>query len=185
MVAAALSMVVLAGVISIFLLIGRSSANISNYADLETQARRALELFGREVRMANSIDPAVFSPTQIRLGIPATPTVPGYIVTYAFDLAHETFTRTDSVTGTTVALIRGVQPFSGVDCLRYYRYISATYAYDYANTNPNLIDMHGATPGNPTEVKQIEITFIARRSTTTVATATNRIISGRFILRNK
>ncbi len=179
MIAAALSVVALAGVVSVFLLIGRSSANISNYADLETQARRALELFGREVRMANSIDPALFSSTQIRLGIPATPTIAGYSVTYAFDLANGTFTRTDSVTGTTATLISGVQPFSGVDCLRYYRYVVASY--DYANTNSNLIAM----PGNPIEVKQIEITFIARRTSTTVASATNKVISGRFILRNK
>lgn len=179
MIAAALSVVALAGVISVFLLIGRSSVNIEHYSDLETQARRALELFGREVRMANSIDPAVFSATQIRLGIAATPTIPAYSVTYAFDLANNTFTRTDSVTGNTVALITGVQPFSGVDCLRYYRYVVASY--DYANTNPNLIAM----PGNPVEVKQIEITFIARRERVTVASATNKVISGRFILRNK
>ncbi len=183
MVAASLSLVALAGVVSTFLLVGRTSANISNYSDLEAQARRALELFGREVRMASSIDPAVFTPTSVRLGIPATPTVAAYTVTYTFDATAGTLTRTDSVTGTPATLISGVQPFSGVDCLRYYRYIVASY--DYSNTNPNLIDMHGAVAGNPVEVKQIEITFIARRTTTTVATASNKVISGRFILRNK
>ena len=54
MIAATLTASILAGVLSTILVIGRSGANASNYSELESEARRALELFGREVRMASA-----------------------------------------------------------------------------------------------------------------------------------
>jgi hypothetical protein len=37
---------------------------------------------------------------------------------------------------------------------------------------------------NATEVKQIEVNLVAHRTNVTVATATNKVLSARFILRN-
>jgi len=189
MIAATLSGAVLAGVLSAFLLIGRTSANASNYSELESQARKALEIVGREARMANSILGSNFSSTSITLGIPdssSSSSSVAYQVTYTFDSTNKIFTRTGppltDPTGasTTTVLVSGVQTIPNVTPFRYYRYITGNY--DYNNTSSNLISMPG---GNPVEVKQIEINFIAQRTNTTVATATNKVISARFILRNK
>ena len=52
MIGAALSSFILAGVLSTFLFLGRSGANIQNYNDMESQARSALELlYQRQVNV--------------------------------------------------------------------------------------------------------------------------------------
>lgn len=172
MIAAVLSGFILAGVLSATLLIGRSSANAANYSELESEARRALEMFGREARMASSIN-TTLSATSVTLGIPSTPTQAAYTVTYAFD-TNRNFVRTDSITGTPAILIRGVQAFPNANPFNYYRLVNQNYSNGYLYNTTN----------NAVEVKQIEINFIAKRTTTTVATATNKVISARFILRN-
>src|SRR5687767_5352555 len=48
------TMVMLA-VLSTFLMIGRSGANIQNYSEMETHSRRALEELSQDVRMAKDI----------------------------------------------------------------------------------------------------------------------------------
>ena len=55
MVGAGLSGFILAGVLSTFLFMGRTGANIRNYSDMESQARRALEQFAQDVRQASAI----------------------------------------------------------------------------------------------------------------------------------
>lgn len=184
MVAAGLTGMVLVGVLSAFLMIGRTSANAANYSELETQARRALELFSREVRMAYQV-PSLSS-SSVTLNITDTSTSRtslAYPVTYAFDAANSRFTRTgpppDDPSGTpaTTILMSGAQELTpGAGIFTYYRYVNHTnysnqYTYD--------------TTTNPVEVKQIEINFVAQRTSVTVATATNKVLSARFILRNK
>jgi hypothetical protein len=171
MLAAILTAFILAGVLSVALLIGRSEANASNYSELESEARKALELFGREVRMASMCSTP--SPTSVTLGIPSTPTQASYNVTYSFD-PSQNFIRTDTITNTPNVLIRGVQAFPSVPQFNYYRYVNQTYEDGYVYNTTN----------NAVEVKQIEISFIASRSSPTVKTATNKVISARFILRN-
>ncbi len=181
MVAAGLSGMVLAGVLSAVLMIGRTSANVSNYSELENQARVALELFGRETRMATGVG-TTLSATSVTLYIPSSSTSAAYYVTYAFDPTAHTFTRTDSITGTPAVLVAGVQQIPGQDQFKYYRYVSGNYVDTTTDPPSNQITVPG---GNPVEVKQIEINFIAQRTTVTVATATNKVLSARFILRNK
>ena len=54
MISATLAAFILAGTLSTFLFLGRSGANIRNYSDMESQARKGLEYsprtFGRLVR---------------------------------------------------------------------------------------------------------------------------------------
>jgi prepilin-type N-terminal cleavage/methylation domain-containing protein len=54
MVSTLLAGIVLAGVMTVFLFLGRSGANVRNYSDMEAQARKGLELFALELRMASS-----------------------------------------------------------------------------------------------------------------------------------
>src|SRR3954465_12895830 len=55
MVASTLASFVLAAVLSTFLFMGRSGANLRNYSDMESQARRSLEAFAEDVRQASAI----------------------------------------------------------------------------------------------------------------------------------
>src|SRR5512142_61919 len=71
MISAVLSTIILAAVLSTFLMILRTGANASNYSELEVQARKALELFSREVRLANSVGSG-YNATSVTLGIPDT-----------------------------------------------------------------------------------------------------------------
>ena len=184
MVAGALTGFVLAGVLSAVLMIGRSSANASNYSELETQTRAALERFSREVRLANSVGNG-YSTTSVTLGIPdasSSRTNVAYTVTYAFDATHSTFTRTGPPEGNpsgasaTTVLVSGVQQLPGVNPFNYYRYVTnGSYANGFT-TN---------TASSAAEIKQIEINFLAQRTNTTATTATNKVLSARFILRNK
>src|SRR5437773_1779012 len=52
LIAATISSFVMAGVLSSFLMMGRSGANAYSYVGMESEARRGLEQFGEDVRMA-------------------------------------------------------------------------------------------------------------------------------------
>src|SRR5438309_1691074 len=55
MVASTISVFVMAGVLSSFLMMGRSGANAYNYVGMEEDARKGLERFGEDVRMAKNV----------------------------------------------------------------------------------------------------------------------------------
>ena len=165
-IAASLSSVILAGVLSTFLMMGRTGANTANYAKLEAEARNALEYFGRDVRMANNVSWGSLPPstaTSLTLTIPPSSAGgPTRTVIYAWDSASKRFIRRDSTTGTFV-LIANCTVFS-------------FQAYKLGGTGE---------ASNALETKQIQLSLTASRSSTTVVTATDVVLSARFILRNK
>ncbi|MEI6464394.1 MAG: hypothetical protein WCQ89_06695, partial [Verrucomicrobiota bacterium] len=55
MISATLGSFVLLAVLTTFLFLGRSGANLMNYSDMETQARKALELFAEDTRQASDV----------------------------------------------------------------------------------------------------------------------------------
>lgn len=180
MIGAALGAFVLTGVLSTFVIIGKNGANAANYTRLEAQARQGLETFSREVRLANSV--SSYSSTGVTLGIPDTTSgsvsTVAYHVTYAYNSASQTFTRTGpplnnpSGASATTTLISGVQNLT----FNYYRYVTGGGYSDGFTSN---------TASNATEIKQIELTLTAKLTSVTVAAATNQVLSARFILRNK
>jgi prepilin-type N-terminal cleavage/methylation domain-containing protein len=190
MVGAAISSFLLAGVLSTFLFMGRTSANIVNYSTLEETARKALERFSSEVHLAYAVGTS-YSSTSVTLSIPdntpdripANPTANGaYSVTYAFDAANKLLTRSVNG-GTAEPFITGIEQVSGVPFFNYYKYVNAGtvpipgQGYDdAASTN---------YAGSLKEIRQIEVSFSIRRQNVTVASATNKVLSARFILRNK
>jgi Tfp pilus assembly protein PilW len=181
------------GVLSTFLLMGRMGASIRNYTEIEAKARASIEQFAREVRMAYAVTSN--STTSVSLSIPDTTSVRkgtagtgDYSVTYTFDTVNKLLTRTgppiNDPTGssTTSTLITGVQQISGIPLLTYYRYVN----------NPTSNPANGYTDGigtniagNVLEIRQIEVSFQVQRTDVTVATANNKVLSARFILRNK
>jgi prepilin-type N-terminal cleavage/methylation domain-containing protein len=160
MVGAALSSFILAGVLSTFLFMGRTGANIRNYSDMESQARRALEQFAQDVRQASAV--SWTNDTTIVL------TVDGASVTYAY--SSGSFTRR-ATTGTST-LLSGITSFS-------------FKAYSITGAEITGIGTTTTLASANLNTKQLQISLEAARSSTTVATATNTVLSARFILRNK
>ncbi|MFA6287634.1 MAG: prepilin-type N-terminal cleavage/methylation domain-containing protein [Opitutaceae bacterium] len=182
MVSMALASFLMLGVLSSFLMMGRSGANAQNYTQLEAKARKALEYFSRESRLAYAV--SSYGASSVTLRIPDTSssrTALAYSVTYTFDGTAGTFSRTgppiDTPSGTsaTTVLLTGVEQITGSNPFNYYRYVTTGYASGFTSN----------TASNVTEIKQIEINFILKRTSTTVASATNKVLSARFILRNK
>jgi hypothetical protein len=170
MMAATLSVFVLAGVLSTFLMIGRSGYNTSSYSELEAQARRALGMFAEDVRQANDIH--WNNEQSITLTIPAAAS----LVTYAYDSDHGSDTfgcfyrQVGSVAtgGVRQVLVRGV---------------AADFAFHrYKIEQPGIVDN---TAMNDLETKQIQLRMRAARTGATTVAATQTAISAKFILRNK
>ena len=168
-VAATLSGFILAGILSAFLMLGRSGYNAANYSMMESDARRALEMFSEEARMASNIE--WNSTNSITLSVVTSSST--YEVTYAYDSATtgptaRCFYRVlgdDSSTATRLVLVRSVSDFT----FRRYKVVNGA---DFAAVS-NL------------ETKQIQITLRSLRTGFTTVDTTNAVLSARVVLRNK
>lgn len=159
MIAGTISTVILAAVLTVFLMLGRNGYNAASYSMMETQSRQALELFCEDARMASNISWS--SNQNITLTVVKSGgTVP---VVYYYDSAGKTFNR--QAGGQTRILVRDVAEFS-------YRRYKIVNGVEY-------------TAGNDLETKQIQITLRAIRGRATVVDATNAVLSARVVLRNK
>ncbi len=169
MVATSLSAIVMAGVLSSFVLVGRNGYNAANYSIMEAESRRALEIFAQEARMADNI--TWNSARSVTLSV--VNETSNYLVTYAYDGAMiggtaQSFYRRLGAVGSSASaqvLVRMVSDFS----FRRYKVINGA---DFTATN----DL---------ETKQIQITLRTVRSGATTVDATNAVLSARVVLRNK
>jgi Tfp pilus assembly protein PilV len=162
MIGATLSSFILAGVLSTFLFLGRSGASMRNYSDMETQARRGLELFAADTRQASSV--AWNSETSLTLVVNMA------TVTYTYNAGSATFTRTTS--GGTTTLLTGVTAFNFL-------------AYTITGSPITNVSTAAARTAANIATKQIQISLSASRATPTVTRATNIMLSARYVLRNK
>ncbi len=163
MVATALSAVVLGGVISSFIFLTRASLGIRNYTDMETEARNAMETFAQDVRMSSGV--TWNSATSLTLAIEQGGTATS--ATYSYDSGTGTFSRTFE--GSSDVLITGIRSF-------------AFNAYSIDTTSVSLASISSATND---ATKQVQISLESERSQSNLALATNKVISARFVLRNK
>jgi len=100
-----------------------------------------------------------------------------YSVTYTFDSTTKQFIR--QVTGSTPQiLITGVEQIPGKNPFNYYHVATGGYIDGFSTSNITA-------DGHPLEVKQIEINFLIKVTTKTVMSATNKVLSARFIVRNQ
>ncbi len=158
MIGASLSTFILAGVMSTFLFLGRTGANVGNYTEMESQARRSLELFAEDVRQASSI--TWNSTTSVTLVVNSA------AIIYAYDSSAKAFRRQDP--GATRTLLTGITNFQ-------------FKGYNINGAEVDLTDLAAAAK----ITKQLQISLRASRTSQTVASATNTVLSARFILRNK
>lgn len=162
MIGSSLGAFILAAVLSTFLFMGRSGANMQNYNDMEAQARKALEYFAEDTRQASGVTWGADSNS-------LTLAVNGTSVVYLYDPSARTFYRRDS--SGTKALVTGITIF-------------AFSAYNITGASLPLATTANLTAANGT-TKQLQISLEASRTNTTVVAATNTVLSARFVLRNK
>lgn len=169
MVATSLSGIVMAGVLSTFVLMGQNGYNASNYSMMEAESRRALEIFAQEARMADNIQ--WHNPSSVTLSV--VQDTGTYLVTYTYDdtttapTAHTFYRRLGGVSSSAEPqiLVRKVTDFA----FRRYKVVNGT---DFSATN----DL---------ETKQIQITLRIVRTGATTVEASNAVLSARVVLRNK
>lgn len=165
---ASLGTIVLAGVLSAFLMLGRSGINVANYSMSESEIRRAMEDFAQDVRMANNVN--WNSETSITLTVPGNYTSTSNQVTYAWDSA---------TTGSTAQCFyrKPGNASSTSPSTIYVRNVSSFYFRRF-----NRLD--GAASTNA-ETKRIQITMNVRRTGQTVVAANTSVVSVSYLLRNK
>ena len=169
MVGAGLSGFILAGVLTSFVMLGRSGFNAASYSIMESEARRALETFSEEARMASNI--TWNSANSVTLTV--TTSSGSATVTYAYDsstsgatsLCFYRLSGLPSSTATRLILVRNVTDFA----YRRYKVV-------------NGVDFSAA---NDLETKQIQITLRSIRTGSTTVATTNAVLSARVVLRNK
>jgi Tfp pilus assembly protein PilV len=163
-ISASLATVILTAVLSMFLFLGRSSANIINYAEMESQARRGLEFFAQDTRQSSDL--AWNSTSSITLTVGAS------TIDYVFNSGTGEFTRT--MGGVTTVLLEGITTFT----FSGYKITGATVDTSDLSTAAKRSAASGVT-------KQIQIYIEVARNSVTAVQATNTVLSARYILRNK
>lgn len=160
-VASSLAGFLLLGVLTSFLFIGRSGQNLANYSDMESEARRGLEVFAQDVRQASAI---VWNNAAS-----VTLTVDGASVNYTHNSGAGALTRNGDV------MISGITAF---DLIGYN--ITGALVKDSAD----LATAAGRSMAGKI-TKQLQISLSAQKKNVTVAAATNTVLSARYTLRNK
>ncbi len=173
MIAGTLSTLVIAGVLSAFLMIGRTGYAASNYSEMEAQTRRALDIFGADARKATDIHWTDYQSVTLFVAGAGSATTP---VTYAYDAvatspSYRSFYRLPGDASSTLPrmiLARNVAP----------EFAFARFKLDQSGAVSNAA-------ANDLETKLIEVSLrTARIGVTTVATSQSAV-SARYILRNK
>ncbi|MFA6961327.1 MAG: prepilin-type N-terminal cleavage/methylation domain-containing protein [Opitutaceae bacterium] len=157
-VATTLGGLIMTGVLTVYLFIGRTGVNTGNYMDMEQQSRNSLEHFAQDARQASSI--TWNSSTQISLIVNST------TVTYSYNSGTKQFSRITG--GVTTKLLDGISNFQFI-------------GYKLNGDTVSLTDLTQAG----VNTKQIQLSLKAERSSRTAAGVSNTVLSARYILRNK
>lgn len=168
MVAASIGSIIMAGVMSTFLMLGRSGANIVAYTTMDAQTRRGLEEFAQDVRMASDV--TWNSDTSMTFTVPDNYTANGNQVTYAWDgtansATYRSFYRKpgdDAATTSKTTFITNVTSF-------------VFYRYDRLN----------ATTSSNAATKRVQINMKITSGNPSIPKATDATLSASFVLRNK
>jgi Tfp pilus assembly protein PilW len=163
-----LGSIVLAGVLSSFLMVGRSSMTVANYSMAESELRRGIEEFSRDVRMARVI--IWNSANSITLTVPDNYTATSNEVTYAYD---------SSTSGPTARSFYRVPGDSGSTATRTV-FVHEVSSFSFARFNR----LNNAATTDA-ETKRIRITMNVRRSAPTLVATNTSLVSATYTLRNK
>lgn len=171
LIATSLSAIVMVGVLTSTLMIARNGYLLNNYIDMEKQARTALETIAVDARVTKSVSWQRASDTSPLTGIILTDP-DGVAITYAYSSTAGTLTRTEGTKSR--VLITGIQSLT----FSAYKYADATGIELITPSATTLTALNGVT-------KMLQISLSSVRTRTTVANATNNVVSARYVLRNK
>ncbi len=169
MVATLLSGFILAGILTSFTMLGRSGYNAANYSVMEAEARRALESFSEEARMANNL--TWNNANSVTLTV--VNSAGTYQVTYAYD------------SSTSGATAQSFYRLPGAATSTSPKLILVRNVTDFAYRRYKVINGADYSAANDLETKQIQITLRSVRTGSTTVNATNAVLSARVVLRNK
>lgn len=168
MIGSTISSIVLLGVLSTFLMLGRSGTNIVSYTTMDAQTRRALEDFAQDIRMASDID--WNSDSSITLTVPDNYTGNGNQVTYAWetDSAQANYHYFYRKPGAAAATTTKTNYIANVTGFTFYRY-----------------DRLNSPTTTKAATKRVQFSMTITTANRTVVSATDTTLSASFILRNK
>ncbi len=173
MIAATISTFILAGVLSAFLLMSRSGFASSSYSEMEMETRRALDIFGTDVRTARDIQWNSSQSVTLREPTASNATV---LVTYAYD----------NVRGspTFECFYRKLGDAASTNPRRILVHrVASDFAFQRFKLEQSGVADNIAV--NDLETKQIQVTLRATRTGVTAVTASQSALSASYILRNK
>jgi prepilin-type N-terminal cleavage/methylation domain-containing protein len=163
-----LSGVLMVGVLSSFLMMGRSGMNAANYSLSETELRRGIEEFSQDVRMAKDIkwnSANVNSSTSVTLTVIDNYTANANKVTYAWDALAGTFYRSPgdaSSGGAKTVLVTNV-----------------------VNLQFSRFDRKDSKAKTDASTKRLQIDIAVSRRRNTLVAASTRLVTASYTLRNK
>lgn len=168
MVAGGIGSVVLSGVLSVILMMGRSGLSATNYAEMEAHSRRAVDEFAQDVRMASNL--TWNSATSVTLTVPDNYTADGNKVTYALDSSStgataNSFYRQPGLPGSAGARFSLA---NNVTVLTFAR---------YTRTNAAVTD--------DLSTKRLQLTMNLRTARQTTVDQNTLVVSASYVLRNK
>ncbi len=168
MVASGIGSVILSGVLSVVLMMGRSGLSASNYADMEAQSRRAVDEFAQDVRMASNL--TWNSATSVTLTVPDNYPANSNRVTYALD---------HTATGPTANSFYRQPGDAGSGTPRFVlaRNVTTLTFARFTRTNAVATDELSA--------KRLQLTMNLRTSRQTTVDQNTLVVSASYVLRNK
>jgi Tfp pilus assembly protein PilW len=168
MIGLTLGMIVLAGVMTSFLMLGRSGMNAVHYSLSETEIRRGIEEFSQDVRMASGIK--WNSATSITLTVPDNYASSSNQVTYAWD---------SSTTSPTAQCFYRV-PGTASSAMARTVFVRNVSAFEFSRFNR----LHGEATSDAA-TKRVRISMNVRRVRTTLVATNSTLVSASYTLRNK
>lgn len=168
--ATAITAIAMSAILATTMAIARAGFRVDQYAEMENQSRKCLELFAQDARMAKSI--AWLGTNSIQLTIPVddTDTLPPLVRTYTYLPDEHRFVR---VTGAnTENLLTGVDEF----LLMGYK-VDGDSAFDPAAPPTDWSVVNNDT-------KQLQLSISCVRTQGPQVRSSQKVISARFILRN-
>lgn len=168
MIAGGIGSFILAGVLSVVLMMGRSGLSASNYADMEAESRRAVDEFAQDVRMASNL--TWNSSSSVTLTVPDNYAGDGNKVTYALD---------GSATGPTAHSFYRQPGIAGSGGARFVlaRNVTALNFARFTRTN--------VATTNELSTKRLQLTMNLRTSAQTTVDQNTLVVSASYVLRNK
>ena len=172
MVTSALGAMVMAGVLSAYIFMGRNLARVSSYQALENESRKALAYLSRDFRQARSVKTGT-TPKESEV----TLVLPSGEVSYTYDSTQKTLRRQ--------ATFGASQDFyllhtTCCECTSF-------QFYYYTSTDGAPTDAVAAEDNVPYSIKQIQVGYVLESPSGWNAQTRTRfeIASARYILRNR